>query len=237
MNDTAVILYTSGTADALEGRTMITHGNIVSNSSERCARLGKWSSADVMLHALPIFHVHGLFRWHPPACDGRLAHHFLPQFQPAEILNQLPNATVFMGVPTYYTRLLDEGISRSHTGQPMRLFTSGSAPLLPQTFSAFQEATGHTIVERYGMTETGMNTSNPLPGPRKAGTVGLPLEGVLYRIVDDEGLAGWHNDPWQSCKLKGLNILKGYWRKPELNRRFSLSEDGYFDGRRHRRDR
>ena len=139
-----------------------------------------------MLHALPIFHVHGLFvGTHLPVMEGSSII-FLPQFQPAEVLNQLPNATVFMGVPTYYTRLLDAGISQSHTAT-MRLFTSGSAPLLPQTFAAFEEATGHTIVERYGMTETGMNTSNPIAGPRKAGTVGLPLEGVLYRIVDDEG--------------------------------------------------
>ncbi|MGB1737514.1 MAG: AMP-binding protein [Pseudomonadales bacterium] len=224
VDDTAVILYTSGTTGRPKG-AMITHGNIVSNTRTLC-QAWQWSSTDVMLHALPIFHVHGLFvGTHLPVMEGSSII-FLPQFQPAEVLNQLPNATVFMGVPTYYTRLLDAGISQSHTAT-MRLFTSGSAPLLPQTFAAFEEATGHTIVERYGMTETGMNTSNPISGPRKPGTVGLPLEGVLYRIVDDEGSPVGRMTPG-NLQVKGPNVLKGYWRKPEQTAA-SFSEDGYFD--------
>ena len=148
VDDTAVILYTSGTTGRPKG-AMITHGNIVSNTRTLC-QAWQWSSTDVMLHALPIFHVHGLFvGTHLPVMEGSSII-FLPQFQPAEVLNQLPNATVFMGVPTYYTRLLDAGISQAHAAT-MRLFTSGSAPLLPQTFAAFEEATGHTIVERYGI--------------------------------------------------------------------------------------
>jgi malonyl-CoA/methylmalonyl-CoA synthetase len=223
-DDTAVILYTSGTTGLPKG-AMITHGNIIANTETLC-EAWDWRSDDVMLHALPIFHVHGLFiGTHLPVLKGSSLI-FLPQFDPETVLQQMPRATVFMGVPTYYTRLLSAGINAKQA-QGMRLFTSGSAPLLPQTFTAFEEATGHVIVERYGMTETGMNTSNPVHGQRKPGTVGPALKDVSYRIVDGNGASLPQGEPGQ-LQVKGPNVFKGYWRK-EAQTRAAFTADGYFD--------
>ena len=223
-DDTAVILYTSGTTGLPKG-AMITHGNIVANTETLC-EAWDWRSDDVMLHALPIFHVHGLFiGTHLPVLKGSSII-FLPQFDPETVLQQMSRATVFMGVPTYYTRLLSAGINAKQA-QGMRLFTSGSAPLLPQTFTAFEEATEHVIVERYGMTETGMNTSNPLYGQRKPGTVGPALKDVSYRIVDGNGASLPQGKPGQ-LQVKGPNVFKGYWRK-EAQTQAAFTADGYFD--------
>lgn len=223
-DDTAAILYTSGTTGRPKG-AMITHANVIANTVTLSAAW-LWTSDDVMLHALPVFHVHGLFVGTHLAVLQGSSIIFLPQFDPSVVLNQLQHATVFMGVPTYYTRLLNAGINEEHT-QGMRLFTSGSAPLLPQTFKAFERATGHVIVERYGMTETGMNTSNPLNGERKPGTVGPALPDVSYRIVDSAGAPVSQGEPGQ-LQVKGPNVFKGYWRKEEQTRD-SFTADGFFD--------
>ena len=223
-DDIAVILYTSGTTGRPKG-AMITHGNLAANALTLHKAWG-WRPGDVLLHALPIFHIHGLF----VACHGALLNAskmlFHPRFDAAAVRRALPGATVFMGVPTYYTRLLADPAFGKETCRNMRLFTCGSAPLLPQTFHEFRERTGHTILERYGMTETGMNTSNPLDGPRLPGTVGPPLPGVAVRIVDNAG-----NDvaPGEVGELlvKGNNVFKGYWRMPEKTAE-EFTADGYF---------
>jgi malonyl-CoA/methylmalonyl-CoA synthetase len=223
-DDIAVILYTSGTTGRPKG-AMITHRNLAANALALHTAWG-WRPGDVLLHALPIFHIHGLF----VACHGALLNAskmlFLPKFDVAEVLHALPEATVFMGVPTYYTRLLADLAFGRDTCRNMRLFTCGSAPLLPQTFHEFRERTGHTILERYGMTETGMNTSNPLDGPRLPGTVGPPLPGVAVRIVDNEGKDVAPGEVGELL-VKGDNVFKGYWRMPEKTAE-EFSADGYF---------
>ena len=177
---------------------MITHGNLAANGTALHQAWG-FGPDDVLLHALPVFHIHGLF----VACHCVLLNGtgmlFIPKFDVATVRRLLPRATVMMGVPTFYTRLLaDPGFGREDC-RHMRLFTSGSAPLLEQTFEAFEQRTGHTILERYGMTETGMNTSNPLHGERLAGTVGLPLPGVSVRITDDDDQPPPDPDPNDPC--------------------------------------
>jgi malonyl-CoA/methylmalonyl-CoA synthetase len=223
-DDTAVILYTSGTTGRPKG-AIITHRNLSANGLALHRAWG-FRADDVLLHALPIFHIHGLF----VACHcvllsgGKMI--FLPKFDAADIARHLPRATVFMGVPTYYTRLLTLTDFGSDTCRRMRLFTCGSAPLLAQTFEEFKQRTGHTILERYGMTETGMNTSNPLHGERRAGTVGPALPGVSLRIVDAEehevavGKVG-------ELLVKGDNVCKGYWRQPDKTQ-VEFTADGYF---------
>jgi malonyl-CoA/methylmalonyl-CoA synthetase len=194
---------------------MITHRNLAANGLALHRAWG-WRPGDVLLHALPIFHVHGLF----VACHTALLNAskmlFLPRFDPGAVLRALPQATVFMGVPTYYTRLLAEPALDEAACRQIRLFTCGSAPLLPQTFHEFQRRTGHTILERYGMTETGMNTSNPLDGPRRPGTVGPPLPGVAVRIVDDRDRDVAVGEVGQLL-VRGDNVFPGYWRMPEKN--------------------
>ena len=223
-DDTAVILYTSGTTGRSKG-AMLTHRNLAANGLALHHAWG-WRAGDVLLHALPIFHIHGLF----VACHGALLNGskmiFLPKFDAAEVARRLPQATVFMGVPTYYTRLLAEGTFGKEQCRRMRLFTCGSAPLLPQTFHEFQQRTGHAILERYGMTETGMNTSNPLDGPRRPGTVGTPLPGVSVRIADDRGAEVAPGEIGQLL-VKGDNVFKGYWRLPEKTAE-EFTADGYF---------
>jgi malonyl-CoA/methylmalonyl-CoA synthetase len=222
-DDTAVILYTSGTTGRPKG-AMISHRNLAANAQALHDAWG-FKPNDVLLHALPIFHIHGLF----VACHcvllsgGRMI--FLPKFDFAEVVRWLPQATVFMGVPTYYTRLLAHPGFGKETCKHMRLFTCGSAPLLPQTFQEFRERTGHTILERYGMTETGMNTSNPLRGERRPGTVGPALPGVATRIVDSTGNEIATGEVGE-LQVKGDNMFKGYWRRPE--RREDFTDDGYF---------
>ncbi|MCB1693743.1 MAG: malonyl-CoA synthase [Pseudomonadales bacterium] len=223
-DDVAAILYTSGTTGQPKG-AMITHGNLASNG---LCLIDAWGfePGDVLLHALPIFHVHGLFVAANVAMMNASPMIFLARFDAATIISCLPRATVYMGVPTHYTRMLDnESLSEAACAN-MRLFTSGSAPLLESTFAAWQARTGHTILERYGMTETGMNTSNPLHGTRKPGTVGPPLPGVTARIVDDEGQPV-ATGVTGNLQVKGENVFKGYWRKPEKTRE-DFEPDGFF---------
>ncbi len=222
-DDTAVILYTSGTTGRPKG-AMITHGNLAVNALA-LLDAWRWQPGDIMLHALPIFHIHGLFvGTHLPILNGSPII-FLNKFDPDEVTGLLQHATVYMGVPTHYTRLLDTGKLTRHGCNDMRLFTCGSAPLLPQTFEAFEEQSGHRIVERYGMTETGMNTSNPIDGARKPGTVGPPLPGVDIRIIDDQGQALAPGQPGDLL-VKGDNVFKGYWKMPEKTAEEFI--EGYF---------
>jgi malonyl-CoA/methylmalonyl-CoA synthetase len=171
----------------------------------------------VLLHALPMFHVHGLFVALHTALLNASPMLFLPRFDPAAVMRLLPRATVFMGVPTYYVRLLAERQFGRGTCASMRLFVSGSAPLLPETFNEFRSRTGHTILERYGMTETGMNTSNPYAGERRGGTVGFALPGIEVRVVDDADRA-LPNGQVGHIQVRGPNVMQGYWRLEEKNK-------------------
>ncbi|MFK5912958.1 MAG: malonyl-CoA synthase [Woeseiaceae bacterium] len=211
-DDIAVILYTSGTTGRPKG-AMITHGNLAANGLALQEAWG-WQQTDVLLHALPIFHIHGLFVACHNVLLGGSKMIFVEKFDSKIITQLLPQVSVFMGVPTFYTRLLDEKSFNKESCENMRLFISGSAPLLEQTFSDFQARSGHTILERYGMTETGMNTSNPIEGKRIAGTVGLPLPGVEMRIVDENNVAVADGQVGV-LQVKGNNVFKGYWRMPE----------------------
>jgi malonyl-CoA/methylmalonyl-CoA synthetase len=223
-DDVAVILYTSGTTGKPKG-AMITHGNLTANGL--CLlETWCWQPGDVLLHALPVFHIHGLFVATHLAVLNNSPMLFLPKFDPARVIEAMPKATVYMGVPTNYTRLLANPSFTAETCRNMRLFTSGSAPLREQTFEEFRARTGHTIVERYGMTETGMNTSNPVAGLRKPGTVGPPLPGVATRIVDASGNevpAGTTGD----LLVRGANVFKGYWRNP-VKTAEEFDADGFF---------
>jgi len=223
-DDVAVILYTSGTTGQPKG-AMISHANLAANGLALHQAWG-WRPDDVLLHVLPIFHIHGLF----VACHCVLLNGskmiFMPRFDGAEAVRLLPRATVLMGVPTVYTRLLAEPGFDATACRNMRLFVSGSAPLLAQTFVDFHERTGHTILERYGMTETGMNTSNPLDGERKPGTVGPALPGVQLRIVDEQGNPVSQGEAGQ-LEVKGPNVFAGYWRMP-LKTAEEFTADGYF---------
>ncbi len=223
-DDTAVLLYTSGTTGRPKG-AMITHANLAANALALHQAWG-WRPDDVLLHALPLFHIHGLF----VACHCVLLNGtkmiLLPKFDVATVMQSLPRATVFMGVPTFYTRLLADQNFNRDVCRYMRLFISGSAPLLPQTFDEFRQRTGRAILERYGMTETGMNTSNPLDGPRRPGTVGKPLPGVSIRIVNDRDQPLPAGEVGQ-LQVKGANVFKGYWRMPEKTAE-DFTTDGYF---------
>ena len=222
--DLAALLYTSGTTGRPKG-AMLTHANLSSNARVLHSAWG-FREGDVLLHMLPIFHTHGLF----VACHTSLLNGspmiFCPRFDPAEARRLLPRATVFMGVPTFYTRLLAEpGFGRGACAG-MRLFVSGSAPLLEQTFHEFRERTGHTILERYGMTECGMSTSNPLDGERRAGTVGFPLPGVDLRVAGDSGVPLGPGEIG-SIEFRGPNVFSGYWRMPEKTAE-EFTADGFF---------
>lgn len=228
-DDLAAILYTSGTTGRSKG-AMLSHGNLSSNALT-LANHWHFSTADRLLHALPIFHTHGLF----VACNVTLMAGssliFLPKFDVQEILRQLPNATVMMGVPTFYTRLLANPDFNRERVQHMRLFVSGSAPLTAETHKAFAERTGHAILERYGMTETNMNTSNPYDGERRAGTVGMPMAGIEVRITDPESskenIKILPQGEIGMIEVRGSNVFKGYWRMPEKTRE-ELRSDGFF---------
>lgn len=224
-NDLAAILYTSGTTGRSKG-AMMTHDNLASNA---LTLLDYWrfTADDVLLHALPIYHTHGLF----VATNVVLAAHasmlFLPKFDADEVMRLLPRATAMMGVPTFYTRLLeDPDFTRERTAH-MRLFISGSAPLLASTHDDFSARTGHAILERYGMTETGMNTSNPYDGDRIAGTVGFPLPGVELRIADPETGRQLGTNEVGMIEVKGPNVSKGYWRMAEKTAS-EFRPDGFF---------
>jgi malonyl-CoA/methylmalonyl-CoA synthetase len=214
-DDLAAILYTSGTTGRSKG-AMLTHGNLSSNALTLKTFWG-WTGGDVLIHALPIFHVHGLFvAIHGALVSGSKMLWF-EKFDPRATIAQMARATVMMGVPTLYVRMLAEPSLTRKAASNMRLFIAGSAPLLPETFDAWRERTGHTIVERYGMSETVMLTSNAYhakDGERHAGTVGKPLPRVQLRIHDDKGHACRTGDIGQ-IEVKGPNVFKGYWRMPE----------------------
>ncbi len=222
--DLAAIVYTSGTTGRSKG-AMLSHGNLAANALT-LHRIWGFRPDDVLLHALPIYHVHGLFVASHCVLLNGTGMIFLPRFDPAEILRWLPRATVMMGVPTHYTRLLAEPGLTAAAVRTMRLFISGSAPLLDETHRAFQARTGHAILERYGMTETGMNTSNPLDGERRPGTVGQPLPDVELRIVDRDGRALPAGETGM-IEVRGPNVFGGYWRRPEQTAA-EFRPDGYF---------
>ncbi len=217
-DDLAAILYTSGTTGRSKG-AMLSHQNLSSNALV-LKDYWHWQENDVLLHALPLFHVHGLFvALHGALLNGsRMI--FLNKFDGAEVLRQLPRATVFMGVPTFYVRLLSDADFGAAHCKGMRLFISGSAPLLTETFKDFIQRTGHTILERYGMSETAMLTSNPYHGQRKGGTVGLPLPGVKVRLTNQSEGVG-------DIEVLGPNVFREYWRMPEKTAE-EFTSDGFF---------
>ncbi len=221
----AAILYTSGTTGRSKG-AMLSHDNLLSNA-ETLVKEWRFEASDVLLHALPIFHTHGLF----VACNvvmragGSMI--FLPAFNAAEVVKWLPKATTMMGVPTFYTRLLDTPAFTKKLVEHMRLFTSGSAPLLAETHQQFEARSGHRILERYGMTETNMTTSNPYEGARKAGTVGPALPGVEVKITDPETGVELPTGEAGMIEVRGANVFQGYWRMPEKTRE-ELRADGFF---------
>ena len=227
VDDVAAILYTSGTTGVSKG-AMLSHGNLGANALALHRAWG-WEPDDVLLHALPIYHTHGLFMAIHCVLLNGTGMLFMPRFDVAEVMRLLPRATVFMGVPTHYVRLLgDPGFRANGRAlcRDMRLFISGSAPLLGETFHAFRTLTGHTILERYGMTETGMNTSNPLPGERRAGTVGFPLPGVEVRVAGADGRV-LRPGAVGVLELRGPNVFSGYWGMPEKTAE-AFREDGFF---------
>ncbi|WP_163268901.1 malonate--CoA ligase [Chelativorans alearense] len=212
-DDLAAILYTSGTTGRSKG-AMLTHDNLLSNALT-LREYWRFTTADRLIHALPIFHTHGLFVASNVILLSGASMYFLPKFDADEVLRLMPKATALMGVPTFYVRLVQhEGLNRE-VAAGMRLFVSGSAPLLAETHTRFREITGHAILERYGMTETNMNTSNPYDGERIAGTVGFPLPGVSLRITDPEAGRPLGTDETGMIEVKGPNVFKGYWRMPE----------------------
>ena len=230
-DDLAAILYTSGTTGRSKG-AMLTHGNLLSNAQVLKDYWG-WrtpqAGGDVLIHALPIFHVHGLFvASHGALLNGSKMIWF-SRFDPKATIARLADATVFMGVPTLYTRLLAEPALARATCAPMRLFVSGSAPLQVETFDAWALRTGHTILERYGMSETLMLTSNPYreqDGERRRGTVGFPLPGVQVRVRDDAG-APCPASEIGGIEVKGPNVFVGYWRMPDKTKE-EFTADGWF---------
>jgi malonyl-CoA/methylmalonyl-CoA synthetase len=222
--DLAAIVYTSGTTGRAKG-AMLTHGNLASNA-EALVGLWRFTAADRLVHALPIHHVHGLFVATHCALLSGAAMTLLPKFDAAQLVELFRGGSVFMGVPTHYVRLLAErGLDRSAT-RAMRVFISGSAPLLPQTFEEFERRTGQRILERYGMSEAGMITSNPCDGERVSGTVGFALPGVEVRIVDADGREQPRGAPGV-LELRGPNVCRGYWRQPE-RRSSDFRADGFF---------
>jgi malonyl-CoA/methylmalonyl-CoA synthetase len=222
-DDLAVICYTSGTTGRSKG-AMITHDNLISNAA---ALVGLWefTDKDALLHALPLYHIHGLFVALHCAFFSGAKILLLPKFD-GQVVDALAKSTVMMGVPTFYTRLLADGRLDRDRVKTVRLFISGSAPLLPDTFAEFEARTGHRILERYGMTETQMISSNPLHGDRHPGTVGLPLPGVEVRIADEHGLAV----PIAEIgviEVRGPNVCKGYWQMPAKTEA-EIRPDGFF---------
>ncbi len=222
--DLASIVYTSGTTGRSKG-AMLTHRNLAANGLVLHKYWG-FRPGDVLLHMLPTFHVHGLFVATHCALLNGSPMLFEPKFDASRALRLMQEATVFMGVPTYYVRLLQEkGLTREAVAH-MRLFISGSAPLLPETFSAFRERTGQTLLERYGMTEGGMFTSNPLEGERRGGTVGFPLPGTDVRVVGDDD-APLPAGEIGHIQVRGDNVFAGYWQMPEKTRE-EFTPDGFF---------
>ena len=223
-SDLAAIVYTSGTTGRPKG-AMLSHGNLESNAKALVA-LWRFTATDVLLHALPVFHIHGLFVATHCALFAGARTLLLPRFDATDVIGLLPRSTVFMGVPTYYTRLLaDPRLTRASVAG-LRLFVCGSAPLLASTFEAFAQHTGQQILERYGMSEAGMIASNPYAGPRLAGSVGYPLPGLEARVVDEPG----QELPRGSVgvlEIRGPGVFSGYWRKPEQTAA-QFRADGFF---------
>jgi len=211
-DDLAAIVYTSGTTGRSKG-AMLTHGNLEANARTLVA-LWRFSADDVLLHALPVYHVHGLFIATHCALLAGARSTLLPRFEAATVRALLPESTVFMGVPTYYTRLLEDPRLGREVATSMRLFLCGSAPLLPSTFEEFAQRTGHRILERYGMSEAGMITSNPYDGERVAGSVGFALPDVQVRVAGPDGVE-LPRDAVGVLEIRGPNLFKGYWRMPE----------------------
>lgn len=223
--DLAAILYTSGTTGRSKG-AMLSHRSLASNAST-LVDYWQFSADDCLIHALPIFHIHGLFVAINISLTAGSSLIFMPKYDASAILKSMPKATVLMGVPTFYTRLLEQADLNKHAVRNMRLFVSGSAPMLVDTHERWQEVTGHTILERYGMTETNMNTSNPFVGARKPGTVGLPLPGVSVKITDGTSSDALPNESIGQIEVKGDNVFSGYWNMPEKTAE-ELGEDGWF---------
>ncbi len=224
-DDLAAFLYTSGTTGRSKG-AMLTQNNLLSNARS-LINAWRFDENDVLLHALPIFHTHGLFVATNVCLLAGASMIFLPGFQLDAMIENMPKATTMMGVPTFYTRLLgDERFDKKLTSH-MRLFVSGSAPLLAETHVEFEKRTGHRILERYGMTETNMNTSNPYEGERRAGTVGFPLPEVELRICDPETGDEVAQGEIGVIEVKGPNVFKGYWRMPEKTKE-EFRDDGFF---------
>ncbi|MBL8588673.1 MAG: malonyl-CoA synthase [Methylobacteriaceae bacterium] len=224
-SDLAAILYTSGTTGRSKG-AMLSHRNLASNSLT-LVDVWRFTAADVLIHALPIYHTHGLFVATNVTLFAGASMIFQPKFDPDAILRVMPRATAMMGVPTFYTRLLEHpGLTRAAT-KHMRLFVSGSAPLLAETHEQWRARTGHAILERYGMTETNMNTSNPYDGDRVAGTVGFPLPDVALRIADPESGRILPQGEIGVIEVRGPNVFSGYWRMPEKTAS-EFRPDGFF---------
>lgn len=224
-DDLAAILYTSGTTGRSKG-AMLTHGNLLSNATT-LRDYWRFANTDRLIHALPIFHTHGLFVASNVILLAGASMYFLPKFDVDEVLRLMKSSTAMMGVPTFYVRLLQHPGLTHEAAVGMRLFVSGSAPLLAETHRAFAERTGHTILERYGMTETNMNTSNPYDGDRIAGTVGFPLPGVSVRVTEPESGRVVANGETGMIEVKGPNVFKGYWRMLEKTKA-EFRDDGFF---------
>ncbi len=224
-DDLAAFLYTSGTTGRSKG-AMLSQQNLLSNA-ETLVDYWKFTDQDVLLHALPIFHTHGLFVATNITLLAGGSMIFMGKFNLDQVIDQLPNATTMMGVPTFYTRLLDDARFTKALSQHMRLFISGSAPLLADTHIQFEERTGHRILERYGMTETNMNTSNPYGGERRAGTVGMPLPGVELKITDAATGDTLPDGEIGQIEVRGPNVFQGYWQMPEKTAE-ELRDDGFF---------
>ncbi len=225
-DDLAALLYTSGTTGRAKG-VMLSQKNLLSNA-QALVKYWQFTEQDVLIHALPIFHTHGLF----VACNVMLlaggSMIFMPKFDIDTLINiGIPEATCMMGVPTFYTRLLADSRFSKELCQHIRLFISGSAPLLSQTHTEFEQRTGHRILERYGMTETSMNTSNPYDGERRAGTVGFPLPDIEIRVADPETHASLPNGEIGSIEVRGDNVFQGYWQMPEKTAE-EFCADGFF---------
>ena len=224
-DDLAALLYTSGTTGRSKG-AMLTQANLLSNA-EALVEAWQFTEQDVLLHALPIFHTHGLFVATNTLLLAGGSMIFLPKFDLDTVLRLMPKATTMMGVPTFYTRLLDDARFTADLASHMRLFISGSAPLLAETHVQFEQRTRHRILERYGMTETNMNTSNPYDGDRRAGTVGFALPGVEVKVCDPETGVTLPPGEIGVLEVRGPNVFQGYWNMPEKTRE-ELRADGFF---------
>ncbi len=224
-DDLAALLYTSGTTGRSKG-AMLSQINLLSNA-QTLVDVWQFTDSDILLHALPIFHTHGLFVASNVILLSGGAMIFMPKLDVAQLIKFMPHATTLMGVPTFYTRLLDHADFTAEASAHMRLFISGSAPLLAETHRAFEARTGQAILERYGMTETNMNTSNPYDGARRAGTVGPALPGVEIKVTDPQNGAILPDGEVGMIEVRGPNVFQGYWQMPDKTAA-ELREDGFF---------